>query len=108
MAEWNLCPNCGQQLRQVSSPSHLQPTTQQPTIAINVTSQSARNIAIALVVVIVFGGVFFLAPVVPYQQCSLFVCASATVSPSYAIFQCGMVLNPTVLGYQSSGVRWVC
>lgn len=108
MADWNLCPNCGNSLAS-ASPAQPQSPAQQSVVTVVVTSHTARNAAIALTCLLVIGGVFFLAPFVPYQECNFMFCGSATVSASYAMFHCGMVFNTQIGGYVvSSGARWVC
>jgi hypothetical protein len=109
LAEWNVCPNCGYPLSNSSVPPRYEPTTLRSTVAVSIDDKTAKNAATVLVLVLVLGGLFFLAPVVPDQQCSFIFCASATVSPSYYLFSCGMVLVNNVAGIQtSSGARWVC
>ena len=83
---------------------------------------SGRNGIIAGVLVIVVVALFFLLPVVPYSssnaaQSLVGAKATAGVSPSYMVFGCGLVYNPSIgstLGSASiashpwQGARWTC
>jgi hypothetical protein len=71
--------------------------------------------AVAAAIVIVLAFVFLFAPVVPFtfSSASYFGVASeqytAQVSPSFVMFHCGMIANPTrtgtFFGYQGSSTN---
>jgi hypothetical protein len=98
--------------------------TEQPEVQPQSTSSTERNPVYieASVVIIVLLAIFFLVPVVPYSQNSNAIVGTMTVtaqtSPSYVVFQCGIVMNPHVSGYYEgslvtsyapwSGTRWIC
>lgn len=95
------CPYCG---RNLSAPAmQAQPrqpvaTTQSSNLRPS-TSHAGRNAVIVIILLLLF----FLAPVVPYTFASYSflganVQASAYVSPSFAVFHCGLVVNPQVSG----------
>lgn len=73
---------------------------------------SGRNGIIAGVLVIVVVALFFLLPVVPYSssnaaQSLVGAKATAGVSPSYMVFGCGLVYNPSIGSTLGSAVHCV-
>jgi hypothetical protein len=80
----------------------------------------SRYVGLGFVVIIALL-VFFLAPIVPYSTTTSAIVTNvnlnAQTSVSYAVFQCGIVLNPQLSGGSSdyyvqyapfTGARWIC
>jgi hypothetical protein len=114
------CPHCGKALSANTQATQSYPPSPPP-VQVVVPQQSkshaGRNAGILLVLLLLF----FLLPIVPYTFASysyLGVNAEATayVSPSFAVFHCGMVIGVQVsssyYGYgaysQQQNPGWVC
>gem|GEM_PF-1213833 len=109
----NYCRNCGTSLSATPTPQPVQAYQTSPPTK----SQAGRNITILFFLLLLF----FLVPIVPYSLVNYSYLgtsaqATADVSPSFAVFHCGMVVNVhasgSYLGYSTSyslgNPGWVC
>jgi hypothetical protein len=83
---------------------------------------SSRSTVVVGIVIVVVVILFFLLPIVPYSSSdtslsALGAKATAGVSPSYLVFNCGIVYNPSigatygsasVASHPWQGGRWEC